>query len=199
MRYNFFAAFALSFLTDILATLLPPELWEVKEFDEDAYDTWSELSMEQKLPYLLDQQQIYVLFTEFQALTHTKIADDVDEVDDTMDKPAASNPLTGQIISQEPALHRVNLLQLRTAWTDMQDIEAIDSYFLACDTNLDATIDFPEYILCRGYFDLHGNPYEDCEYHVLESILIHDFEVKMNSHNFISKKYKYDEEGNIID
>lgn len=72
-------------------------------------------------------------------------------------------------------------------------------FWNACNTNYDSSIDFLEYLVCRNWFDSHGNPSESSEYDRLELVIRKQIEDKLSSSSIASDIFTYDENGIIVD
>jgi hypothetical protein len=152
--------------------------------DFDAYERWPSFSLLEKLPYLLDERMKVSFKIEYDQW----IARNKDSADVSAEGASAMTPPTG--------------IQFRTMVDHLSEFlseEDVVQYFKDCDSDRSEAIDLTEYVVCRGIYDAYANPHGIGEYDVLESILIHDFEEKMNDPNARLPGYKYDENGIIID
>jgi hypothetical protein len=157
----------------------------LRTMDFDAYDRWPSLSLLEKLPYLLDERMI----VSFRAEYDSWIA---------RNKRVAENQTDGQAgASSEPS--GIQFLTMMEHLSEFLSESDVMQYFKDCDVDRNESIDFTEYVVCRGIYDAYANPHGISEYDFLESILIHDFEEKMNDPNVRLPGYKYDENGIIID
>jgi hypothetical protein len=149
--------------------------------DFEAYERWPSLSLQEKLPYLLDERMTVSFRAEYVGWI-------------------AKNKGAAEV--QENGLSASTGIQFRTMVDHLSEFLSegdVAGYFKDCDSDLSESIDFVEYVVCRGAYDAYANPHGIGEYDVLESILIHDFEEKMNDPNARLPGYKYDENGMIID
>ncbi len=146
---------------------------ELKNFDEEAYAKWATFSLIDKLPYILDQSMRETLSSEYKRL----LAD----------------------VFAYSGSTSINAPSLLSRFGDFHQLNDIDLYIKACDTNKDGEIDQIEYVICRGWYDAYLNPHGLGEYDVLESIIVHDYEEKRNDPTFQIPGYVYDDNGIIID
>lgn len=73
----------------------------------------------------------------------------------------------------------LNLLQ------DFQNTKDIEKFFRDCDSmwyNMpgDSYIEWGEYVLCRGYYDRNGRPFDISEFDFLENIVLTDYRTMLN-------------------
>lgn len=158
-----------AFLCGATSTVLEP-----KELDVETYLNWSKLTLEEKVPYLVDKFMLIDFQREYTQFVEA-------------DVPGSNHEdLTLPIL-----LHTLN---------EFQDEKTIRSFFVECDTNKDDIIDKFEYVVCRGYNSRTGGPSDVNEYDVLESVVLGSFKEKyIDNPNIRSPLYKYDENGIIID
>lgn len=142
---------------------------ELLSFDESVYESWPSLSLTEKLPYLLDLNLHNTLRQEYLDLLG----------DSRMDG------ITYATIAEK--------------FADFHTVESIRQYYDNCDANKDETIEFLEYVVCRGFYDTYGNEHGINEYDYLDSIIIYDYEQKRNDPFIQQPMYEYDENGIIID
>lgn len=143
--------------------------------DEDIYQRWPSLSLEEKLPYLLDTITKATFTTEYEKWL--------------------SYEGTPGTEGEEGFTEETMLEQLKEFRTE----EEIAKYFRECDTDHNYRINYLEFIVCRGWYNSYAEPLGLGEYDVLESIVINDYEEKRNDPNYYIPGYKYDENGIIID
>lgn len=72
------------------------------------------------------------------------------------------------------------LEDLTAALQDFQSTKVIGAFFKACDTDQSLSIDWLEYIVCRGYYDKNGVPHDQTEFDVLENVILNDFKERLN-------------------
>ena len=197
--------------------------WKVKPFDEDAYDMWSSMSRREKLTYLLNEGDVAALASEFLRIvlstnTATKLISGGESAPAGLPSRfqseaavggnmIAKTPTNGDntdetsmtIISNVSEKEGITLDMLLTLLDEFQSSSHIQNLFMQCDEDHNSLLNFEEYILCRGQFDISGNEYEVNEYDVLENVLVEDFEQLKDRSDFRSKHYTYDENGMIID
>ena len=143
----------------------------IKVFDYFAYDNWSRFSTTEKLEYLLDIREYSVLYDEFSRFKGDSAIDS----------------------------ETVSLIQIELVLEEFQSTNNIELFFNSCDANSDKSLVFSEYVVCRGDFDKNGNAADVNEYDARSSVLIRDHETFLASTPFHPGKYKYDENGIIID
>jgi hypothetical protein len=146
-----------------------------KPMDLEAYDNWREMTVEQRLPYIIDDFQIADVGHEYQ-----------DFLDQNKDKSIQN----GEIIES----------MLVNSLSEFQTVETISSFFIVCDTNENGSIDFVEYIICRAAHDRNGDPSDVNEFDMLENVLLDDYRTNfLDNPNVRSPRYKYDVNGMIVD
>ena len=84
---------------------------------------------------------------------------------------------------------------------EFQTTSHILHFWQYCDINTDNSINFDEYIYCRGEFDQNGNRYYFNEYEFAEKILLDEMQQLINDEENLKmqENYIYDENGIIID
>lgn len=150
---------------------------DLKQLNEPSYDNWPKFSLFEKLPYLLSTSLLQTMDFEFKNMQADTSA-------------VTENAVVPYCISRE-AMH-LKLFGLQTT-------DYIEDYFNDCDTNHDNEIDFLEFIVCRSSYDGSGNKYDNSEFDILESIILHDYETLRNDPSNKLGIYKFDENGIIID
>jgi hypothetical protein len=149
--------------------------FESRSMDDEAYQRWPTLMLVEKLPYLLDSSALASFTSEFERwLRLESRSDDQD--------------LTG-------FTENVMAKQL----SDFRSAEEVAKYFSDCDSDHNGNVEHLEYIICRGMYGSYIEPLDLNEYDVLESIVIYDYEQKLNDPNFRIPGVKYDEDGIIVD
>lgn len=131
------------FLNMFASDLLP--------FDERIFQKWSDLTILEKLPYLLSSVEIDVLKREYVTIISKK--------------------LIGQSDFECIAAH---LDEFRSPGEIIDFIES-------CDLDRNNELCFQEYVLCRGDFDLLGRRNDKNEYEMRESVLFYDYENSLRS------------------
>ena len=144
--------------------------------DEKSYFRWSQMSMEEKLPYLIDSNYIAQRKYEFLQLV-------------SLDVTVSDKIVENTYILPHNILEKLS---------EFQSSDNLTTFFQNCDFNHDGSWHFHEYVLCRGYFDQNGKAYDESEFDDLENIIRSSFEEKMSSPFFRSSRYIYDEDGMII-
>jgi hypothetical protein len=143
--------------------------------DLETYDNWREMTVEQRLPYMIDDFQIADLGHEYQ---------------DFLDKNKDKSVQNGELVES----------MLVSSLSEFQTVETISAFFTVCDTNESGSIDFVEYIICRAAHDRNGDPSDVNEFDMLENVVLDDYRSKfLDNPNVPSPRYKYDENGIIVD
>jgi hypothetical protein len=126
-------------------------------FTYAVFKRWPNLSLLNKLPYLVERYFLIEVNLEFSEL--------LSQPCDTS-FPHVSETFTSQQLIQK--------LQ------DFQNYHAVQVFFNFCDENLNQEVEWMEYLICRGYFDQYGNGNDVSEFDVIENIVRSDFESKLN-------------------
>ncbi len=151
-----------------------------KSMDFETYYNWLKLSIDEKIPYLLDRFQIQNFEQEY-----TEFISCGNECTFDHDFHNGSE---------------LSLNKLREQLAEFQSPEIILSYFEQCDRNRSGGIDFMEYVICRGSNSKYGTPSDVSEFDFAENVVLQDFVTKfINNPNVRNPMYKYDEDGIIID
>lgn len=164
----------LIFVLLILMQCMLAKAFKLKELDVETYLQWSKLTLEEKVPYLVDKFMLYDFQQEYSHFVELDVAG------------SNHKDLTFPIL-----LH---------ALSEFQTENQIRRYFDECDTNKDDIVDLQEYVVCRGYNSKNGYPSDVSEYDVLENVVLDSFKEKfIDNPKGRSPLYKYDENGIIID
>jgi hypothetical protein len=103
------------------------------------------------------------------------------------------------MLSRDRADEKVSRSTFLNFVEDYQDPEIVEQFFDECDADNDNLVEIVEYAGCRGNRDRYGNIYDKNEYEFREEVILRDFEAKLQSGEYLTDVYKYDEDGIIID
>jgi hypothetical protein len=82
--------------------------------------------------------------------------------------------------------HRVlKLNDFNLKLSEFQTIEKIKSFFENCDSDNDKVVDFIEYAICRGYYDVNGNANDVSDFDDLESTVLDEYRAINNNNNIV--------------
>lgn len=73
----------------------------------------------------------------------------------------------------------VTLNTLLTRWSEFTPPKTIYSLFQDCDTDLDLSLHWIEYLLCRNQYNQYGAPFDVSEFDYIENIVLHDFQQRL--------------------
>jgi hypothetical protein len=121
------------------------------------YKRWPNLSLLNKLPYLVEQYFLLEVNLEFNEL---------------LNQPCDS--------CFSDSREAFTLLQLSRKLEEFQNDHAIQVFFSFCDENQNKEVDWMEYLIARGYFDEYGNGNDNSEFDMIEDVVRSDFETKLN-------------------
>ena len=143
--------------------------YKFKDLDYRSYKLWPKLDIIDKLYILMKKFDIDLLYIEYQRYLEFSNATD---------------------FSFEVA---------EAFQSDFNHLDEIKLFFKECDKDLDYSISFTEYVICRGDFDQSGNAVAINEYEARANSFIHEYENYLRSGKKLYDVYVYDEDGIIID
>lgn len=80
-----------------------------------------------------------------------------------------------EYVTAAPEKGEITLDSLTEKLNEFQSEKGIIHFFKECDADRSQTIDYPEYIECRGYYDINGNPNEISDFDVIENVILEDY------------------------
>lgn len=159
------------------------------EFENDppvltplVYKSWPNLHLRDRLKYLLDIRDLKNLFADFLYLSRSR--SEQIKYRQNVYCPSAEETATFAQISNQLA--------------EFLAEDEITLFLSECDINHNSEIDFMEYVLCRGSFDMSGHLQETDEYDKREQEVKSAYESKLYDSGRLPQ-YIYDENGIIID
>ncbi len=170
------------------------------------YKAWRSLTLIQKLPYLIDRNFLINAKQDYQKLcilaSRKKETKNLDhespiipksvDVTSALKNGNATNENSSSssiVVNNSPSNEMLceNIINLETFLVLLQDFsntKDIMKFFDDCDTirdNIgDGHIDWLEFILCRGYYDRNGRPFDVSEFDFLENIVLMDYRKMLN-------------------
>eukprot|EP01031_Cornospumella_fuschlensis_P034893 gene34893-42254_t len=156
--------FILALTALLLALFVSENLCSIPDFDNiehfqtltltyEVYKQWPQLRVLEKLPYLIDRAYLSNVKADFLVSAESLV-------------PDGSKAIAKMVLQQK----------LQDFITETQ----FHTFFSYCDINNDDLLDWVEYVLCRGSYDLSGNPHDVSEFDYLENIVISDFRERLN-------------------
>lgn len=73
----------------------------------------------------------------------------------------------------------VTLNTLITRWSEFTPPKTLYALFQDCDTDLDLSLNWMEYLLCRNQYNQYGAPFDVSEFDYIENIVLHDFQQRL--------------------
>lgn len=141
------------------------------DIPDEALEQWNELSLFEKMPYLMPQEDRDAKYHEYLQYGSTGGED----------------------------CFSFNALNDRLS--EFQGEEQILEYWKYMDMNVDGAVCFDEYLYGRGEFEQNGNRYDFNEYEYLEKLMSEDIQRMQDQRvaRIQEMQYELDENGIIID
>lgn len=140
-----------------------------------------------------EQQEMVDLSKEETKVMDIKSVDVADFIRSPTKEPQQENEVRSSSTSLNveysfPCDDKITLQTFIDLLRDFQDEQDIAKFFHQCDTILHITADgyleWVEYLLCRGYYDRSGRPFDIGEFDLLENIVLMDYRNMLNDpHN----------------
>lgn len=141
-----------------------------------AHKRWPYMTLINKFPYIVDKYFLMTMKKEFQAIL--KLSPSPSETCSSTDSCSSS-----KVSSSSSTVESVVAFtrdQLYRRWLDFQTIETLNEFFKFCDVDKNESVDWMEYLVCRGWFDQQGTSNDQCEFDFLENVAVDHFRYRLN-------------------
>eukprot|EP01033_Poteriospumella_lacustris_P014257 gene14257-10192_t len=124
------------------------------------FKKWPELEKIQKAVFLIDRAHLVNVRREFVSLR-----DDIPDIPATTTVVEAHSPTLDETLQESPS--------------EFTPPKTIYSLFQDCDTDVDLSLHWIEYLLCRNQYNQYGAPFDVSEFDYIENIVLHDFQQRL--------------------
>lgn len=150
------------------------------------FKVWPHLEKIQKAVFLIDRAHLVNVRREFVSLR------------DNSQTGEALSPTSDELLHESPSFvavpldsdsstpggmedngHGISLNTLLTRWSEFTAPKTLYSMFQECDTDLDMSLNWIEYLMCRNQYNQYGAPFDVSEFDYIENIVLHDFQERL--------------------